>query len=243
MKIGTIALAAGAAALCLLTGTTPAKAQGPMWDVVRVNLPYTVTVGDKTLQPGEYTIQEMRDAGGDSRVLLIYNNDNGTKFETSAITIPVLDPNTPDHTKVTLHHFGNEYYFDKVWVQGKDYGYEFPLPDNVKGRQMERGEPVSVAATYSAPQEQPAAAETTTTTQQTTTAQATPPPQPETAPPPATQPEQNENANREEAQSAPPPAPAPAQTPRMPATSAGWLMMLIGGGTLSSAGMLLRRKR
>jgi LPXTG-motif cell wall-anchored protein len=29
----------------------------------------------------------------------------------------------------------------------------------------------------------------------------------------------------------------------MPNTSAGWVMMLLGGGTLSGAGMMLRRKR
>ena len=32
-------------------------------------------------------------------------------------------------------------------------------------------------------------------------------------------------------------------TPKMPATSAGWLAMLLGGGSLSGAGMMLRRKR
>jgi LPXTG-motif cell wall-anchored protein len=29
----------------------------------------------------------------------------------------------------------------------------------------------------------------------------------------------------------------------MPATSAGWLMMLLGGGALSGVGTMLRRKR
>jgi hypothetical protein len=29
----------------------------------------------------------------------------------------------------------------------------------------------------------------------------------------------------------------------MPATSAGWLMMVLGGGSLSGIGMALRRKR
>src|SRR6185295_9868322 len=89
MKIETFAIAAGAMALGLALWTTPGSAQGPMWDRVNVNLPYTVTICDKTLQPGDYVIQQNRDSGGGSKVLLIYS-DKGMKFETSAMTIPAL---------------------------------------------------------------------------------------------------------------------------------------------------------
>jgi len=145
-----------------------------MYDRVNVTLPYSVTIGDRTLQPGDYVIQQLRDQGGGSRVLLIYS-DNGMKFETSAMTIPALDQNTPEHTRVILHHFGNDYYFDKVWIQGKDYGYEFPVPDSVKARERERMQPLSVAATYSTVQQTESASTTNTTTtaangQSTTTA-------------------------------------------------------------------------
>ena len=50
-------------------------------------------------------------------------------------------------------------------------------------------------------------------------------------PSPAPAPEPS--ANRDE------PAPAPQS---LPATSADWLMMLLSGGTLSGAGLMLRRK-
>src|SRR3954464_3349736 len=166
MKIGTMMITAGVVALGLAAWNTPSKAQGPLYDRVNVNLPYSVTIGDRTLQPGDYVIQQLRDQGGNSRVLSIYS-DNGMKFETSAMTIPALDQNTPENTKVILHHFGNDYYFDKIWIQGKDYGYEFPVPDSVKARQNERMEAVSVAATYKTTQQQ-----TDTTTTNTTTASA-----------------------------------------------------------------------
>jgi len=240
---GAAALALGAA-LCVLPGKV--QGQGPLFDRVDVNLPYTVTIGNQTLQPGQYVIQQLNSASGDSRVLLIYS-DNGMKFETSAMTIPCLDPNTARDTKVMLHHFGSDYYFDKIWIQGKDYGYEFPLPNSVKQREKEEMQPVAVAANYSA---SPAPAETATAQQQTTTAaqqQATMPPatqQAQTTPPatqqaqtmpPATEQAQtvpNNEANRE----APPPT-------TMPKTSADWLMMLLSGGTLSGLGLALRRKR
>jgi hypothetical protein len=171
MKIGTVMMTAGVLALGLASWT-PSKAQGPLYDRVNVNLPYSVTIGERTLPPGDYVIQQLRDQGGGSRVLLIYS-DNGMKFETSAMTIPALQGTsvTQDNTRVVLHHFGSDYYFDKVWIQGKDYGYEFPLPDAVKSRQRERLEPISVAANYSSVQSTDSANTTASaaTTQKTTT--------------------------------------------------------------------------
>ena len=165
MRIGTFTVAAGIVGLTLAAWYAP-KAQAQMYDTVNVNLPYTVTIGEKTLQPGEYKIQQLQDLGGGSNVLLIYS-DNGMKFETNAMTIPALDNNTPNDTKVILHHFGNDYYFDKIWIQGKDYGYEFPLPKGVKEREKEGQRAATMNATY---------------VQNPTTAQAATPP-PETATP------------------------------------------------------------
>jgi hypothetical protein len=247
MKTRSFTFAASALALGLATLVMPRPIQAqPLWDRVDVNLPYSVTIGDRILQPGSYVIQQLDSPSGGSQVLLIYG-DNGMKFETSALTIPALENRTQPDTRVVLHHIGNDYYFDKVWVQGKDYGYEFPLPNSVKMREKEAMQPVSVAATASSVQATQTAAtnqttvqqQTTTqqaTTQQATTQQATEPPvttQQQTATaqntmPPAT--EQN-TANRS------------TEAPAMPHTSAGWLMMLLSGGALSGLGAKLRSKR
>jgi len=217
MKIGTIAIVACTLALGLAVWNMPVKAQGPLYDRVEVNLPYTVTIGERTLQPGDYVIQQLRDVGGDSRVLLIYS-DNGMHFRTSVMTIRAYQLDTPENTSVILHHFGKDYYFDRIWIQGKNYGYEFPLPNSVKEREKERMQPISVAATYSV-------------VQPPTTAEAAPPPE-QPAPPPEEQPAP-----------APEAAPAPQAERAMPTTDAGWLMMLLSGGVLSGAGLMLRRKR
>jgi hypothetical protein len=251
MKYQKLAIAAGFLALGTAAWLTPGHAQGPLYDRVNVNLPYTVSIGDKTLQPGEYVIQQLRDSGGGSRVLLIYS-DNGMKFETSAMTIPALDINTARDTKVVLHHFGSDYYFDKVWIQGKDYGYEFPLPDSVKSREREKMEAVAVAATYQAT---PAVAESTTTettttaatTQQTTTSaavqQQTVVEQPvqQATERPRTVAQATEPVPATTAPQTVPPSNADRSGPEMPATSAGWLTMLIAGGALSGLGLKLRR--
>jgi len=238
MKIKTFVIAAGLLALGLATWLTPSKAQGPMYDTVYVNLPYSVTISNKTLQPGDYTIKELA-SQDKSRVLLIYS-DHGMKFETSAMTIPAYDPNTLENTKVVLHHFGPDYYFDKVWIQGKNYGYEFPLPDSVKAREKESLTAVTVPARYEATQ----ATTETTASQQAAAAEPAPAPaareeetviaQNTTPPPAEPAPAPEPSANREAE-----PEPAPQS---LPATSAGWLMMLLSGGTLSGAGLMLRRK-
>jgi hypothetical protein len=94
-------------------------------------------------------------------------------------------------------------------------------------------QPVSVAATYQSV--------ASTQKAQTTEAAATPPlAQPAAAPPPAPA----------LAGPAPEAAPAPAPAPpveneanrKMPATSAGWLMILLGRGTHSGVGLVLRRR-
>ncbi|HEY3834916.1 MAG TPA: hypothetical protein VGL72_00020 [Bryobacteraceae bacterium] len=204
-------------------------AQGPMYDKVIVDLPYRVTINNTVLEPGHYVIRQLDDPGGGSRVLQIFSND-GMKLRTTSMTIPTLDNNTPENTKIVLHHYGSDYYFDKIWIQGKNYGYEFPLPNAVKSRIRERSEPYTVAATY----EQTRAPEPV--------AQNTPPPAPAPAPEPAPQQPTETAQNTPPPAPAPEPAPAPAPAPeRMPTTSVGWLTLVISGAMFTGAGLLLRR--
>ena len=79
------------------------------------------------------------------------------KLETTAMAIPALDNRSPSETKLILDHVGNDYYLNKIWIQGKDYGYEFPLPSEIRRREREQNAPATVVAQYKAP-----AAQTTT---------------------------------------------------------------------------------
>jgi hypothetical protein len=254
--VGAIALAsAGWLAAISLTAQ-------PMYDRIHVNLPHTVTMQNYTLQPGDYTIQQLPSAAGDSRILLFYTKD-GMKFETSAMTIPTLDPNTPSDTKVILNQVGPDYYISKIWVQGKDYGYELPVPKSIKERQNERTTESALSATY-----QPSSStDVTTTTAAAQPAETAPPanansnnpadttntpaatPAPTTTPvpvetaqaAPVQQPSTPDNSADRSMDQAP--ADTSANRTSMPSTAAGWLTMLLSGSTLSGAGLMLRRKR
>jgi hypothetical protein len=212
-----------------------ALAQGPLYDKVTVNLPYAVTVNGTVLQPGEYVIRQHEDPAG-SRVLHFFV-DGGMKLETTAMAIPTLDNRTPEHTKLVLDHVGDNYYLHKIWVQGKDYGYEFPLPRDIRQREMERNAPATVVAqTTEQKSEATTVAQNETVKEEARTeiAQAAPAPTPEPtpAPAPAPVPEVREQAEQ-----------APAPEPTMPHTATNWFSLAIGGALLAASGLALRQAR
>lgn len=215
--------------------TLSALAQGPMYDKVTVNLPYAVTVNGTVLQPGEYVIRQHEDPAG-SRVLHFFT-DEGMKLETTAMAIPTLDNRTPEHTKLILDHVGDNYYLNKIWVQGKNYGYEFPLPRDIRRREMEQNAPATVVAQTTEQKTESTVAQSETVkeeTKSTEIAQATPPPAPEPAPEPTPAPMVREQADQA-------PAPAPAPEPTMPHTATNWMGLAIGGTLLAASGLALRR--
>jgi hypothetical protein len=229
MKICNLVVSLGFFALSAL-------AQGPMYDKVTVNLPYAVTINGTVLQPGEYVIRQHEDPAG-SRVLHFFT-DQGMKLETTAMAIPTLDNRTPEHTKLVLDHFGDNYYLHKIWVQGKNYGYEFPLPRDIRRREMEVNAPATVVAQTTEQKSEATVAQTETAKEETKAeerteiAQATPAPAPEPTPEPAP-------AVREQADQ----APAPAPEPTMPHTAGNWLGLAVGGSLLAASGLALRQAR
>jgi hypothetical protein len=236
MSLKNKVLSSGALAAGLAIFSIGANAQGPLYDKVIVDLPYSVTVNNTVLPPGHYVIRQMDDAGTNSRVLMIFSN-NGMKLQATSLTIAALDINTPEKTSVVLHHFGNDYYFDKVWIQGKNYGYEFPLPPSVKARQREEMQPYTVAASY-----QPTASKEESTQVASNSTQQT-----NNQPAVSDNNSSSSSNNQQEAMNTAPAAPAPSNdqtpAPAMPHTAGNWLEMMLSGGMLSSAGLMLRRFR
>lgn len=119
-------------------------------DKVIVDLPHKVTIDDKiSLEPGEYSIRQISDSGGGRYVLQIRKGD--VEHEALVNSIPANEGNTQEDTRVILHKLSDgEYRFDKIWVQGKDYGYEFPLPEAIRNRERERMSSTPVTARYDA---------------------------------------------------------------------------------------------
>lgn len=244
MKLLNVALALG-----FLTATA-GMAQGPLNDRIIVKMPYAMNVNGTVLQPGDYEIKQHDSVAGGSRILLFYS-DNGMKFETTAMAIPALDNKTPEKTELMLNQYGNDYYLNKIWVQGKNYGYEFPIPDSVKSREREMKDS-TVSARYDTSES--ASSQRVTKQDTTETAQVTtPPPAPvEDVPAPVAEQPVTRSAPVEIAQNTPPPAP-PVSTPSvsqttsdrdtaaMPSTASNWLDFILAGAAFLGVGFFLRR--
>ena len=108
-----------AAGLCL----TAMLGSAQMIDIVKVTLPRGAMVGAATLPAGDYTIRELTEEGNSSLVLQIRS---ATGSAVAAWAMRISEPNNraTDQTQVVLRRDGDKYQVDKIWLRGRDYGYE-----------------------------------------------------------------------------------------------------------------------
>jgi LPXTG-motif cell wall-anchored protein len=118
----------------IVMGTSAALMSQGLTDGVRVSLPYPVTVGDVVLAPGEYEVRMPSQTN--EQILRFFSNEK-LRYQTVVQTIPTEGEKTPEESKILLRHIGDQYYFDKIWMEGRNYGFEFPLPDKVRALQRE----------------------------------------------------------------------------------------------------------
>jgi hypothetical protein len=197
-------------------------AQGPISDKVEVNFPNPVIVAGERLPAGDYTIRQV-DSASNSR-LLAFATEDGTRHELLVSAMPAVNELRRRDTSVILEQRGNDYYLSQIWIEGKDYGYEFPTPVDVPPVEARVG-PLQLAATYTPVEER---------------VEVTPPPPPPPVVPPTPEPE-------ERVEVTPPPPPPPVMEPEpvepLPVTAAYWAGMLLAGFGLTAAGLVLRRKQ
>jgi hypothetical protein len=94
-----------------------------MSDMVKVKLPQGVMVGTVKLPAGEYTIRDISDDGSSSSVLQI-RSDNGAMVVAEVMRISGSDNRRAERTEVILRRERGKYQIDKIWLEGRDYGYE-----------------------------------------------------------------------------------------------------------------------
>jgi hypothetical protein len=101
-------------------GIRPAAAQ--MVDIVTVRLPYATTVGSVTLPAGVYTVRDLKEDG--SSPVLEIRSANGVAVSASATHVSAPNSRLAPTTRVVLRHENDKYQFDKIWIEGRDYGYD-----------------------------------------------------------------------------------------------------------------------
>jgi cell division septation protein DedD len=172
-------------------------------------------------------------SAANSRVLEF--SSGSTKLDTTFTEIPSLQSTAPTETKTILEDEGDGARLSRIWVQGKNYGYEFP------GKTVPVTEPVVASSQTRADTPQnyvrPATpselaevqtAETPAPTPVALQAQAQPQPAPITPAP--------QNPTSVVAQATPTPV---TDTPPIPATALGWVSILFAGLTVAAVGLFL----
>lgn len=107
-----------AAGVCVLAMGAAAQ----MVDLITVKLPYAATVGRVTLPAGEYSIRNLNDDG--SSPVIEIRSTAGPSVTATVTQVSAPDRKLADRTEVILRHEGNKYQIDKIWMQGRDYGYD-----------------------------------------------------------------------------------------------------------------------
>jgi len=216
MKLKVIALGLVAAFL-----PWASQAQDRLTRKVVVDLPNDVTVNEQVIPAGHYELRQLNNPAGGAQVLFI-TEEGAVNFRAAVTTIPAVANNTPEKTQVIVRRVGRTYYLDKVWIEGRDYGYEFELPGYARALLDRNNTEASALRLDYKPAPAPLAADVQTspsTTSSTSTTTSSTAANTETTPSPQPAPRE-EPAVVAQAQTptpTPTPTPAPTQTTAPPA--------------------------
>ena len=83
-----------------------------------INIPFSFTVGDKTLPAGEYTIAPIRRDSHNVWQVESRNRDKSVLFT----TIPVWGSNTPDETNLVFNRYDGQYFLSQILTGGENSG-------------------------------------------------------------------------------------------------------------------------
>ena len=88
---------------------------------LKIDLPHAARVGSPSLPAGSYMIRNVKDAGGVS-IIEFAAVDNHVSVIAMAQKILLETPT--DRTELVLRATPDKYVVDRIWLEGRDYGYE-----------------------------------------------------------------------------------------------------------------------
>ena len=84
------------------------------------NIPFSFTVGNKTLPAGQYKIAPYR-TGGDT-LWLVQSRDGGTSALVT--TQSITSAESQDKSKLVFRRYGSQYFLSQIWTAGATAGRE-----------------------------------------------------------------------------------------------------------------------
>lgn len=89
-----------------------------------INIPFSFTVGHKTLPAGEYTVRQNR--GNSDTVWVV---ENTTSYDTVLFsTGSVWTRETQENAKLVFNNYDGQYFLYQIWNAGDNSGRELRMP-------------------------------------------------------------------------------------------------------------------
>lgn len=92
-------------------------------DAMRIRLPFEATAGRATLPAGDYLVRLL--PSDDNACVLEFSSETGhVAVLAAAVQISTADNAPAKQSETLLFHIGNKYTIAKVFMQGRNLGYE-----------------------------------------------------------------------------------------------------------------------
>lgn len=115
--------------------TTVVLANGQSQSLLKADIPFAFTIGDKTLEPGEYTVESIFAGGQGLRIRSRVPNASMMRLTNSIET-----SKTPQYGKLVFRRYGEHYFLAEVWRQGDRFGLELVKSRRERAIERERGQ-------------------------------------------------------------------------------------------------------
>jgi hypothetical protein len=89
-----------------------------------INVPFSFTVGHKTLPAGEYTVAPNRKDSNSSWLIQNIKGQDSVLFTTSF----VWTSETSDDTRLVFNNYDGQYFLSQIWNAGDNSGRELHMP-------------------------------------------------------------------------------------------------------------------
>ena len=108
-----------AVSFLMLGSVSAANAQiGP--GALKLNIPHSFVLRDKTYPAGEYTIRRTASTVDSPSLLILQGKDESAIFD----TIPTESVDPAKSTQLVFDKVGDQYFLSKIWVKGEITGNE-----------------------------------------------------------------------------------------------------------------------
>ena len=91
---------------------------------IRVIMPFSFIVGQKTLPAGEYNLEPNRE--GSDYIWLLQNREGHATVLFA--TDPARAGKTQEETRLVFHKYGSQYFLSQIWTPGGNTGRELRMP-------------------------------------------------------------------------------------------------------------------